>query len=159
MTKNQPSIPPNSQMIVCTTLTHKKSYNWSRHIGHTGMPNQRSEVRMKQKQHRLWVLSMTAILVLVPGHITIYWIGNDLTCNGVANFHIDKRIILTELNGAQRSLHAADYESMWNLRSRKALPITDTELNDIAAAAIIGLSRIPVSGYRIPAATGTPNAL
>ena len=40
----------------------------------------------------------------------------------------------------------ADYESSGIFRSRNALPITDTELNDIAAAAIIGLSRMPVNG-------------
>jgi len=45
------------------------------------------------------------------------------------------------------------------LRNRKALPITLTELNDIAAAANAGVSSKPVSGYRIPAASGTPSAL
>jgi hypothetical protein len=44
-------------------------------------------------------------------------------------------------------------------RNRNAFPITETELNDIAAAAIMGLSNIPVSGYSTPAATGTPRAL
>lgn len=42
---------------------------------------------------------------------------------------------------------------------RKALEITDTELKLIAAAAIIGLSKRPKNGYKIPAATGTPRAL
>jgi len=45
------------------------------------------------------------------------------------------------------------------LRSRNALPITLTELNDIAAAANAGVSSKPVSGYRTPAASGTPSAL
>lgn len=45
------------------------------------------------------------------------------------------------------------------LRSRSALPMTDTELNVMAALAIIGLSTIPKNGYRRPAATGTPSAL
>jgi len=43
--------------------------------------------------------------------------------------------------------------------SRSALAITDTELNVIAALAIIGLSNTPSTGYRMPAATGTPSAL
>ena len=37
--------------------------------------------------------------------------------------------------------------------------ITDTELNVIAALAQIGLISSPTTGYRIPAATGTPSAL
>ena len=44
-------------------------------------------------------------------------------------------------------------------RRRSALTITETELTLIAALAIIGLSRTPKTGYRIPAATGTPSAL
>src|SRR5262249_40915177 len=39
-------------------------------------------------------------------------------------------------------------------RSRRALPITDTELNVIAALAMIGLSRMPATGYSTPAAMG-----
>jgi hypothetical protein len=45
------------------------------------------------------------------------------------------------------------------LLSRRAFAITDTELNVIAALAIMGLSTIPKYGYKIPAATGTPMAL
>jgi len=37
-----------------------------------------------------------------------------------------------------------------------ALPTTDREDSAIAAAAIIGDSRIPRNGYKIPAATGIP---
>jgi hypothetical protein len=37
--------------------------------------------------------------------------------------------------------------------------MTDTELNVIAALAIIGLSNTPSIGYRMPAATGTPSVL
>lgn len=37
--------------------------------------------------------------------------------------------------------------------------ITETELKLIAAAAIIGESRIPKDGYNIPAAIGIPNTL
>ncbi len=44
-------------------------------------------------------------------------------------------------------------------RSRNALATTETELNDIAAAAITGDSRTPKKGYRMPAATGTPRLL
>jgi hypothetical protein len=43
--------------------------------------------------------------------------------------------------------------------SLSALLITDTELKLIAAAAKIGLNRIPNFGYRIPAAIGTPSEL
>jgi hypothetical protein len=44
-------------------------------------------------------------------------------------------------------------------RSRSALAITDTELKLMAAAAIIGLSRMPKKGYSTPAAIGTPMML
>jgi hypothetical protein len=40
--------------------------------------------------------------------------------------------------------------------SRNAFKITETELNVIAALAIIGLSKTPKNGYRSPAAMGTP---
>ncbi|MBC7405082.1 MAG: hypothetical protein H7252_05305 [Cytophaga sp.] len=43
--------------------------------------------------------------------------------------------------------------------SRSALPVTDTELKLIAAAAIIGESSNPKNGYSRPVATGTPSAL
>jgi hypothetical protein len=43
--------------------------------------------------------------------------------------------------------------------NRRALPMTDTELNVMAALAIIGLSSSPNQGYRIPAAIGTPATL
>lgn len=43
--------------------------------------------------------------------------------------------------------------------SRSALVITETELKLMAAAAIIGLSKIPKNGYSIPAAIGTPTEL
>jgi hypothetical protein len=44
-------------------------------------------------------------------------------------------------------------------RNRSALPITDTELKLMAAAASIGLSNSPVNGYSTPAAIGTHAAL
>lgn len=43
--------------------------------------------------------------------------------------------------------------------SLNALPITDTELKLIAAAAIIGLRSKPKNGYNTPAAIGTPSEL
>ncbi|MFT5138919.1 MAG: hypothetical protein ACI9CB_000548 [Rhodothermales bacterium] len=43
--------------------------------------------------------------------------------------------------------------------SRKALAITDTELKLMAAAAIMDDNNIPKTGYKTPAATGTPKAL
>jgi len=45
------------------------------------------------------------------------------------------------------------------VRNRNAFTITDTELNDMAKAAIIGDNNIPKNGYRTPAAIGTPNTL
>jgi hypothetical protein len=39
------------------------------------------------------------------------------------------------------------------------LTITENELKLIAAAAIIGESKIPKNGYRIPAAIGIPKTL
>src|SRR4051794_29835672 len=39
-------------------------------------------------------------------------------------------------------------------RSLKALAMTETELNVIAAPAQIGLMSVPVNGYRMPAAIG-----
>ncbi len=44
-------------------------------------------------------------------------------------------------------------------RKRNAFVITDTELNVMAAAAMMGLSRSPNTGYSTPAAMGTPRAL
>lgn len=44
-------------------------------------------------------------------------------------------------------------------RNRSALPITDTELKLIAAAAIIGLISNPKAGKSTPAPNGTPSAL
>ena len=43
--------------------------------------------------------------------------------------------------------------------NRRALPMTDTELNVMAALAIIGLSNRPKKGYSTPAAIGTPRTL
>ncbi len=53
------------------------------------------------------------------------------------------------------------FSSAYNFarRNRSAFPITETELKLIAAAATIGLSNIPVTGYSTPAASGTPSAL
>ena len=48
---------------------------------------------------------------------------------------------------------------IYDLRSLRAFPITETELRLIAAAPIIGFKRRPNAGYNIPAATGTPIAL
>jgi len=39
------------------------------------------------------------------------------------------------------------------------LLITETELNVMAALAMIGLRRIQKNGYKAPAAMGTPNTL
>lgn len=47
----------------------------------------------------------------------------------------------------------------FKFRSLKEFAITDTELKLIATAAIIGDNKIPKTGYRTPAATGTPSVL
>src|SRR6185437_15177380 len=44
-------------------------------------------------------------------------------------------------------------------RSRRALPMTETELRLIAAAAMMGLNNNPIAGYSAPAAMGTPSTL
>lgn len=46
-----------------------------------------------------------------------------------------------------------------DLLSLRALPITETELKLIAAAASIGLNRIPKNGYNIPASRSTANSM
>lgn len=52
----------------------------------------------------------------------------------------------------------ADVHSLTRF-SRSALPTTLTDDRAIAAAAMIGDSRMPKNGYNTPAATGTPAAL
>ena len=47
----------------------------------------------------------------------------------------------------------------FELRSRSAFVITETELKLMAAAARMGLSSTPKNGYSTPAAMGTPIAL
>ena len=53
----------------------------------------------------------------------------------------------------------SDHLDFHLLRSRNALPITDTELKLIAAAANIGLNVIPNNGNKAPPAIGIPIAL
>ena len=61
----------------------------------------------------------------------------------------------------QGNVSAFEFLKNYNFvfRNRRALVITDTELKVMAAAAIIGLNRMPNIGYRTPAAIGTPMAL
>ncbi len=47
----------------------------------------------------------------------------------------------------------------FRFRRRSELAITDTLLKLIAAAAIMGLNRMPNQGYKIPAAIGIPRML
>jgi hypothetical protein len=44
-------------------------------------------------------------------------------------------------------------------RNRNEFIITETELKLMAAAAIMGESKIPKTGYNMPAATEIPNTL
>jgi hypothetical protein len=53
----------------------------------------------------------------------------------------------------------ADYAPRWKLRNRLEFATTVTELNAIAAPAIMGDSNTPKNGYNTPAATGMPSAL
>src|SRR5262249_26230296 len=65
-------------------------------------------------------------------------------------------------DGVRRRLRVAQHARSHHtlaLRRRSALPITDTELRLMAAAAYTGDSTIPNSGYRAPAAIGTPRVL
>src|SRR5665647_2483691 len=54
---------------------------------------------------------------------------------------------------------ASAYNLNHLILKRSAFAITDTELKLIAAAAIIGLSKIPNTGNNTPAAIGTPRKL
>ncbi len=63
-----------------------------------------------------------------------------------------------EISSSQR-MQATSRNQTLTFLSLSAFAITETELKLIAAAAIIGLSKIPNVGYKIPAATGTPRAL
>ena len=56
-----------------------------------------------------------------------------------------------------RPARTGHYDATW--RKRRALAITETELNVIAALAIIGLNSSPNMGYNTPAAIGTPSTL
>ncbi len=51
------------------------------------------------------------------------------------------------------------YAHIFALRRRSALLTTETELKLMAAAAMTGLSKSPNTGYRTPAAMGTPAEL
>ena len=71
-----------------------------------------------------------------------------------------------ETDSAARPIHILSIHVFWRSRfhsltrrSRNAFPITDTELNVIAALAIVGLSSRPKNGYRTPAPMGTPITL
>ena len=61
--------------------------------------------------------------------------------------------------GRRKFPHYERIQKIYDLRSLRAFPITETELKLIAAAPIIGFKRSPNAGYNTPAATGTPIAL
>lgn len=61
--------------------------------------------------------------------------------------------------GISCKIHCVVQAFIDTFRSLNALPITLTELNAMAAAAIIGDKRMPNTGYKTPAAIGTPAAL
>ena len=54
---------------------------------------------------------------------------------------------------------AFTFYAIEDLRRRRALPITDTELKLMASAASMGDSRMPKNGKSTPAAIGTPMVL
>jgi hypothetical protein len=75
---------------------------------------------------------------------------------------LDNRQVMEESMSKDRSLRSIRRQSCdyFNAdRSRSALLTTDNELKLIAAPAIIGFNRSPKTGYRIPAAIGTPSRL
>ncbi len=63
----------------------------------------------------------------------------------------DSALLLSAARAAHPQIRAA--------RRRSALPITDTELKLMAAAAMMGLNSSPNAGYSTPAATGIPMTL
>ena len=80
----------------------------------------------------------------------------------MCNYHFEdaRRIRESDPCGVLYEKITPDLKSYnFNNLNRRALPITLTEDNDIAAAAIMGESRIPKSGYSMPAAMGTPAVL
>src|SRR5262249_22246864 len=82
------------------------------------------------------------------------WIGSDsFTCRGIGQQKVEVYLMQKDIFN---SLHYSTKRHMRTRRKRRALPITDTELKLIAAAASMGLSRIPKNGYNTPAAIGTP---
>ena len=87
-------------------------------------------------------------------------VGNQLRPGGLCRFGIAAESIMNcyEVAGRCGDRRGPAGQSR-ALRSRSALPITLTELNDIAAAANAGVSSSPAIGYRTPAASGTPSAL
>jgi hypothetical protein len=64
-----------------------------------------------------------------------------------------------EENGLGVGVHLPPAIHSFVVRSLRALPITDTELKLMAAAAIIGLRSKPNAGKSTPAASGTPTTL
>ncbi len=63
--------------------------------------------------------------------------------------------------GQQHTANSVQREVPYSFvfRNRSAFVMTDTELKLMAAAAMMGLSRIPNFGYSTPAAIGTPTEL
>lgn len=94
----------------------------------------------------------------------------NATEDGTVNYH---RVLVHNTN--RRNIDARREQALGDQRNfetecqrvshirtflrRSAFPTTDTELRLIAAAAKIGEIRMPKNGKRIPAATGTPEAL
>ena len=64
--------------------------------------------------------------------------------------------IAANLNNRRHSFYNA---GALKPRSRSELVTTNTDENAIAAAAIIGLSKMPKNGYKTPAAIGMPRML
>ena len=56
-------------------------------------------------------------------------------------------------------LHKRMSYELIDLFNNRELPTTETELKDIAAAAITGCNKIPYAGYNAPAARGIPKTL
>src|SRR3569833_1631134 len=81
---------------------------------------------------------------------------NNLLCGKYASF--DQT---TDLMAGDAEFGRSTLFTLYSLSSRSlnALPITDTELRLIAAAAMMGLRSTPNTGYSAPAAIGIPITL
>ena len=80
---------------------------------------------------------------------------NLMTWRAATSGPVEMRFSSRQAGGVSRGAHPHIRAN----RRRSAFPITETELKLIAAAAMMGLRRMPKAGYSAPAATGIPMTL